>query len=164
MEGDGGAVERVVAALRAGLAHFEIINFIGREPAQDRNKAADATSFVFNVRQGPTMGTVAVEVQNLQNGTVVLARNLTAFDTTPSQVGSQVGKILGDTAPVSGAIYTFLAQNGLAKGLVDCLVQENAFELAANAKIHEKAYRCFETLADHDVKSSIDRPSFQEEW
>ncbi|WP_054311440.1 hypothetical protein [Mesorhizobium sp. 1M-11] len=155
VKGTGSAVERVVTALRAGLTHFETINFVGREPAPDRNKAADGTSFVFNVQSGPTTGSVAVEVQNLRSDTVVLSRNLAAFDATTSQVGPQVGKILGDTAPVSGAIYTFLARNGLAKGLVDCLIQENAFELAANAKIHESAYRCFEALANSDAKSSI---------
>lgn len=155
VKGTGSAVERVVNALRAGLTHFETINFVGREPAEDRDKAADGTSFVFNVQSGPTTGSVAVEVQNLQSDTVVLSRNLTAFDTTSSQVASQVGKILGDTAPVSGAIYTFLGRNGLAKGLVDCLIQENAFELEANAKVHESAYRCFEALANSDAKSSI---------
>lgn len=155
VKGAGSAVERVVNALRAGLTHFETINFVGREPAADRDRAADGTSFVFNVQPGPTTGSVAVEVQNLRSDTVVLSRNLAAFDTTASQVGAQVGKIIGDTASVSGAIYTFLARNGLAKGLVDCLIQENAFELEANAKVHESAYRCFEALANSDAKSSI---------
>lgn len=154
-KGTGAAVERVVTALRAGLSHFETINFVGRDPAQDRNRAVDATSFVFNVQPGPSTGTVAVEIQNLQNGTVVLSRNLTEFDTTSAQVGPQVGKILGDTVPVSGAIYTSLARSGQAKGLVDCLIQENAFELEANARVHEKAYRCFEALADGNAKSSL---------
>ena len=155
VKGAGSAVERVVNALRAGLTHFETINFVGREPASDRDRAADGTSFVFNVQPGPTTGSVAVEVQNLRSDTVVLSRNLAAFDTTTSQVGPQVGKIIADTASVSGAIYTFLARNGLAKGLVDCLIQENAFELEANAKVHESAYRCFEALANSDAKSSI---------
>nr|WP_145994429.1 tetratricopeptide repeat protein [Mesorhizobium loti] len=155
VKGTDAAVERVVTALRSGLAHFETINFVGREPTQDRNRAADETSFVFNVQPGSTAGTVAVEVQNLQSGTVVLSRNLAAFDTTTSQITLQVGKILGDAAPASGALYTFMARNGLAKGLVDCLVQENAFELEANAKVHESAYRCFEALANSNAKSSI---------
>lgn len=155
VKGTGKAVERVVAALRAGLTHFETVNFVGREPTSDRDKSADGTSFVFNVQPGPTPGSVTVELQNLQSDTVVVSRNMAAFDTTTSQVAAQVGKILGEAAPVSGAIYTFLARNGLARGLVDCLIRENAFELEPNAKVHEDAYRCFEALANANAKSTI---------
>ncbi|WP_204283252.1 hypothetical protein, partial [Klebsiella pneumoniae] len=82
-----------------------------------------------------------------QTGTVALSRTIAVSDTTSAQIEPQIGKILGDTTPVSGLIYTFLERNGFAKGLTACLILENAFELEANAKVHEKAYRCFEALA-----------------
>ena len=149
------ATEQVAAALRAGLSRFETVNFIGRDPADDRNKAADATSFVFNITPGPGTGWVTVELQNLQTGTVALSRTIAVSDTTSAQIEPQIGKILGDTTPVSGLIYTFLERNGFAKGLTACLILENAFELEANAKVHEKAYRCFEALAANHAKSSM---------
>ncbi|TIL46102.1 hypothetical protein [Mesorhizobium sp.] len=146
---------RVAASLRAGLSRFDTVTFIGRDADGPPDPVADAISFVFDVLPGPTAGDVTLELQSVATGRVLLSRNLTAADSTPSTVEDSVAGILSSAVPAPGAIYNFIEQSGLQTGLTECLLLNDKYYLDQGAKTHEAAYRCLEILVDRDAKSSL---------
>jgi tetratricopeptide (TPR) repeat protein len=152
-----GGVEagRVAASLRAGLAGFDTVDFIGRPVDGTTDPAKAATSFTFDVLPGPTPGAVTLELQNVATGRVLLSRNLTAAETDASSVEDHIAGILSSVVPASGAIYNYLEQTGAQAGLTECLLLNDKYYLDQSAETHEAAYRCLEKLADQDAKSSL---------
>lgn len=146
---------RVAASLRAGLSRFDTVTFIGRDADGPPDPVAEAISFVFDVLPGPTAGDVTLELQSVATGRVLLSRNLTAADSTPSTVEDSVAGILSSAVPASGAIYNYIEQSGLQTGLTECLLLNDKYYLDQGAKTHEAAYRCLEILVDRDAKSSL---------
>ncbi|RWD52100.1 MAG: hypothetical protein EOS23_11310 [Mesorhizobium sp.] len=146
---------RVAASLRAGLSGFDTVNFIGRDADGPPDPVTDAISFVFDVLPGPTAGDVTLELQSVATGRVLLSRNLTAADSTPSTVEDSVAGILSSAAPASGTIYNYIEQSGLQTGLTECLLLNDKYYLDQGAKTHEAAYRCLENLINRDAKSSL---------
>ncbi|TJW70936.1 MAG: hypothetical protein E5X43_33770, partial [Mesorhizobium sp.] len=143
---------RVSASLRAGLSRFDTVTFIGRDVDGPLDPVADAISFVFDVLPGPTAGDVTLELQSVATGRVLLSRNLTAADSTPSTVEDSVAGILSSAVPASGAIYNYIEQSGLQTGLTECLLLNDKYYLDQGAKAHEAAYRCLENLVERDAK------------
>lgn len=154
LKDDSPAGGRVSAALRSGLSGFDTIDFIGRE-ADLAPAHPGETSFVFEVLPGPASGAVTVELQNVGSGRVLMSRNLTLEDTDPAEVEDKVAGMLSSTVPASGIIYGYIDQLGLEKGLVACLLLNDAYYLDQNAGTHEAAYRCLETMADAGAKSPL---------
>ncbi|TGQ71326.1 MAG: hypothetical protein E5V49_07775 [Mesorhizobium sp.] len=146
---------RVAASLRAGLSGFDTIDFIGRDADSKIDPVADATSFVFDILAGPGAGDVTIELQSVATGRVLLSRNLTAADSAPSAVENHIAGILSTSLPASGTIYSYIEQTGMEIGLTQCLLLNDKYYLDQNAKTHEAAYRCLETLADSGAKSSL---------
>ncbi|MER8485013.1 hypothetical protein [Mesorhizobium sp. M1322] len=146
---------RVAASLRAGLSGFDTVNFIGRDADGPPDPVSDAISFVFDVLPGPTAGDVTLELQSVATGRVLLSRNLTAADSTPSTVEDSVSGILSSAVPASGTIYNYIEQSGLQTGLTECLLLNDKYYLDQGAKTHETAYRCLENLINRDAKSSL---------
>lgn len=146
---------RVAASLRAGLTGFDTVNFIGRDADGPPDPVTDAISFVFDVLPGPTAGDVTLELQSVATGRVLLSRNLTAADSTPSTVEDSVAGILSSAVPASGTIYNYIEQSGLQTGLTECLLLNDKYYLDQGAKTHEAAYRCLENLINQDAKSSL---------
>ncbi|RWM20990.1 MAG: hypothetical protein E5X53_04880 [Mesorhizobium sp.] len=146
---------RVAASLRAGLSGFDTVTFIGREADGPPDPVTDAISFVFDVLPGPTAGDVTLELQSVATGRVLLSRNLTAADSTPSTVEDSVAGILSSALPASGTIYNYIEQSGLQTGLTECLLLNDKYYLDQGAKTHEAAYRCLENLINRDAKSSL---------
>ena len=151
----GPEADRVAAALRAGLSGFDTIDFIGRAIGADRDRAADGISFVYELRPGPMAGDIAIELQSVATGRVLLSRTLSRADTAPGAVEDRVAGMLSATAPASGAIYTAIQQSGQQTGLIRCLLLNEAYYLDQNAASHETAYRCLEALAERSAKSSL---------
>lgn len=152
---DSPQAARVAAALRAGLPGFDTVDFIGRDPGKARNPSLDPTSFVFEVLKGATAGDVAVELQNVATDRVLLSRNLTAAETAPGKVEDRIAGMLSSTVLPSGTIYGYIEQAGIQTGLTRCMLFDEAYYQDQNAKSHEAAYRCLETLAEQDVKSPL---------
>ncbi|RWK63958.1 hypothetical protein [Mesorhizobium sp.] len=146
---------RVAASLRAGLSGFDTVTFIGRDADGPPDPVTDAISFVFDVLPGPTAGDVTLELQSVATGRVLLSRNLTAADSTPSAVEDSVASILSSAVPASGTIYNYIEQSGLQTGLTECLLLNDKYYLDQGAKTHEAAYRCLENLINRDAKSSL---------
>ncbi|MER8828037.1 hypothetical protein NKH73_16380 [Mesorhizobium sp. M0938] len=146
---------RVAASLRAGLSGFDTVNFIGRDANGPPDPVTDAISFVFDVLPGPTAGDVTLELQSVATGRVLLSRNLTAADSTPSTVEDNVASILSSAVTASGTIYNYIEQSGLQTGLTECLLLNDKYYLDQGPKTHEAAYRCLENLVDRDAKSSL---------
>jgi tetratricopeptide (TPR) repeat protein len=151
----GPEADRVAAALRAGLTSFETIKFIGRDVAEDRDRSADATSFVYELLSGPDAGGVTIELQNVATDRVLLSRKLSRADTAPVVVEDRIADLLSTTAAASGTIYAAIEESGAQTGLVRCLLLNEDYYLDQNAKTQEVAYRCLEALADQDAKSSL---------
>ena len=151
----GPEAARVAASLRAGLAGFDTIDFIGRDVDSKRDPAADPTSFVFDLLPGPASGDVTIELQNVATGRVLLSRNLTAADSAPGTVEDSIANIVSSTIPGSGTIYNYIEQSGLQTGLAQCLILNEAYYMDQSARTHEAAYRCLETLANQGAKSSL---------
>ncbi|PAQ02711.1 MAG: hypothetical protein E5Y88_10560 [Mesorhizobium sp.] len=155
VKADSAEAARVAASLRAGLSGFDTVNFIGRDADGPPDPVTDAISFVFDVLQGPTAGDVTLELQSVATGRVLLSRNLTAADSTPTTVEDSVAGILSSAIPASGTIYNYIEQSGLQTGLTECLLLNDKYYLDQGAKTHEAAYRCLENLVNRDAKSSL---------
>ncbi|QPC91181.1 M48 family metallopeptidase [Mesorhizobium sp. INR15] len=155
VKASGAGASRVAASLRAGLSGFDTIDFIGRDAAGKPDPDADATSFVFDVLPGPTVGDITIELQSVATGRVLLSRNLTATDSPPTAIEDRVAGILSSAIPASGTIYNYIEQSGLQTGLTECLLLNDKYYLDQNAKTYEAAYRCLESLANNNAKSSL---------
>lgn len=151
----GAEADRVAASLRAGLAGFDTIDFIGRDTGGQPGAAAARASFAFHVLPEPTSGGIMLELQHIASGRVLLSRRLSAADTAPSVVGDRIAGILTATIPASGVIYNYIEQNDLAEGLTRCLLLDEKYYLDQNAETHETAYRCLEDLIRRDVRSPL---------
>ncbi len=155
VKANGPEAARVAASLRAGLAGFDTIDFIGRDADGTRDPAGDATSFVFDILPGPAASDVTLELQNVATGRVLLSRNLSAVDSAPGAIEDSIANILTSTIPAYGPIYTYIEQSGIETGLMGCLVLNDSYYLDQSAKTHEAAYRCLENLASQGAKSSL---------
>jgi tetratricopeptide (TPR) repeat protein len=151
----GPEAGRVAASLRAGLAGFDTIDFIGRDADSKRDPSTDPTSFVFDVLPGPMAGDVTLELQSVATGRVLLSRNLTAADSAPGAVEDRIAAILSSTIPASGPLYSYIEQNGIQTGLTSCLILNDRYYLDQSTKTHEAAYRCLDNLAGQGAKSSL---------
>lgn len=155
MTAKGAEADRVAASLRAGLSGFDTIDFIGRGVSGPPASAANETSFVFNILPEPADGGIALELQNVETGRVLLSRRLGTADTEPSKIEAHIAGILTAAVPASGAIYNYIEQNDLQEGLTQCLLLDEKYYLDPNARTHEPAYRCLETLISRGVKSPL---------
>lgn len=152
---EGAATDRVASSLRAGLAGFDSIDFIGRDMTGLPHSVSDASSFVFEILPGQADGGVTVELQNVATGRVLLSRSLDASETQPPNIEDRIAGILTAAIPAAGAIYNYVEQNGLQKGLTRCLLLGEKYYLDQNADAHKTAYSCLEQLARLDVKSPL---------
>jgi tetratricopeptide (TPR) repeat protein len=155
IKADGAEAARVASSLRAGLAGFDTIDFIGRDVDGARDISADPISFVFDVIPGPAAGDVTVELQSVATGRVLLSRNLTPSESAPSAVESNIASLLTSTVPPSGAIYNYIDQSGVQTSQIACLVLNDRYYLDQSPATHEAAYRCLEKLAANGTKSSL---------
>jgi len=155
VKASGADASRVAASLRAGLSGFDTIDFIGRDTVDKTDPVTSATSFMFDVLPGPGAGEITVELQSVATGRVLLSRNLTAADSAPSAVEDRIAGILSSALPASGTIYNYIEQSGIQNGLTQCLLLNGKYYLDQNARTHEAAYRCLETLAENGAKSSL---------
>ncbi|WP_296744145.1 hypothetical protein [Mesorhizobium sp.] len=155
VKADGPDAARIAASLRAGLAGFDTIDFIGRDADATRDISADPVSFIFDVTPGPATGDITVELQSVATGRVLLSRNLTPSESAPSAIESAIGSLLTSTVPASGAIYSYIDQSGVETSQIQCLVLSNRYYLDQSARTHEAAYRCLEKLAVAGTKSSL---------
>ncbi|ESZ65589.1 hypothetical protein [Mesorhizobium sp. L103C131B0] len=151
----GPEAGRVAASLRAGLAGFDTIDFIGRDADSKRDPSTDPTSFVFDVLPGPMAGDVTLELQSVATGRVLLSRSLTAADSATGTVEDRIAAILSSTIPASGPLYSYIEQNGIQTGLTSCLILNDRYYLDQSTRTHEAAYRCLDKLAGQGAKSSL---------
>lgn len=151
----GPEAGRVAASLRAGLAGFDTIDFIGRDADSKRDPSTDPTSFVFDVLPGSMAGDVTLELQSVATGRVLLSRSLTAADSAPGTVEDRIAAILSSTVPASGPLYSYIEQNGIQTGLTSCLILNDRYYLDQSTRTHEAAYRCLDNLAGQGAKSSL---------
>ncbi|TPI86659.1 hypothetical protein [Mesorhizobium sp. B2-8-9] len=155
VKADGAEAARVASSLRAGLAGFDTIDFIGRDADSTRDRSADPISFVFEIVPGPAAGDVTVELQSVATGRVLLSRNLTSAESAPGAVEGNVASLLTSTVPASGAIYSYIDQSDIRTSQIGCLVLDDRYYLDMSAQTHEIAYRCLEKLVGEGTKSSL---------
>ncbi|MBZ9881067.1 hypothetical protein LB535_01780 [Mesorhizobium sp. CA10] len=155
VKADGAEAARVASSLRAGLAGFDTIDFIGRDADSTRDRSADPISFVFEIVPGPAAGDVTVELQSVGTGRVLLSRNLTSAESAPGAVEGNVASLLTSTVPASGAIYSYIDQSDIRTSQIGCLVLDDRYYLDMSAQTHEIAYRCLEKLVGEGTKSSL---------
>ncbi|MDX8515419.1 tetratricopeptide repeat protein [Mesorhizobium captivum] len=155
IKADGPGAARVASSLRAGLAGFDTIDFIGRDADATRESSADPISFVFDVIPGPAAGDVMIELQSVATGRVLLSRNLTSAESAPGAVENNIASLLTSTIPASGAIYSYIDQSDIQTSQIGCLVLNDRYYLDQSAKTHEAAYRCLEKLVGEGTKSSL---------
>ncbi|RUW26171.1 hypothetical protein EOA38_27315, partial [Mesorhizobium sp. M1E.F.Ca.ET.041.01.1.1] len=155
IKADGPEAARVASSLRAGLAGFDTIDFIGRDADGTRDSSADPISFVFEIIPGPVSGNVTVELQSVATGRVLLSRNLDPIESASSAVEGNIASLLTSTVPASGAIYSYIDQSDIQTSQIGCLVLDDRYYLDQSAKTHEAAYRCLEKLVGEGTKSSL---------
>ena len=155
IKADGPEAARVASSLRAGLAGFDTVDFIGRDADAKRDSSADPISFVFDVIPGPATGDVMIELQSVATGRVLLSRNLTPPESAPGVVESNIASLLTSTVPASGAIYSYIDRSDTQTNQIACLVLDERYYLDQGARTHEAAYRCLEKLVSEGTKSSL---------
>lgn len=152
---EDAAATRVAAILRAGVAGFDTVDFIAKEPPANAGADINPNQFVFNVAPGTTAGTVTIELQNSASGKILVTRVLSPADLEPKVLEDRIADILSSTIPVSGSIYGFIDQNDTDTGLTRCLLLNDNYYLDQTAQKHEEAYRCFEQLLEENAKSPL---------
>ncbi|TPM32813.1 hypothetical protein [Mesorhizobium sp. B2-3-4] len=155
VKASGTDASRVAASLRAGLSGFDTIDFIGRDTVDTTDPAANAASFIFDILPGPDTNDITIELQNVATGRVLLSRNLTAADSAPAAIENRIAGILSSALPASGTIYSYVEQSGIQTALTQCLILNDKYYLDQNARTHQAAYRCLETLAENGAKSPL---------
>ncbi|TPL02121.1 MULTISPECIES: tetratricopeptide repeat protein [unclassified Mesorhizobium] len=155
VKADGAEAARVASSLRAGLAGFDTVDFIGRDADSTRDQSADPISFVFEIVPGSAVGDITVELQSVATGRVLLSRNLTSAESASGAVESNIASLLTSTVPASGAIYSYIDQSDIRTSQIGCLVLDDRYYLDMSAATHEAAYRCLEKLVSEGTKSSL---------
>lgn len=146
-------VMRVASLLRSGLSGFDTVSFIARQaPAEP---VPGTLQFVFTLSPGPAAGSVTVGLEASGSGKMLLSQVLSAADAAAGVVEDRVAALLSSTIPVSGALYGYIDQGNLGKGLVQCLLRNDGYYLDPTKANHDAAYRCFETLAKGEAKSPL---------
>ncbi|MBA3446123.1 MAG: hypothetical protein H0T56_00670, partial [Pseudaminobacter sp.] len=150
---DAELAQRASSVLPTGLSGFDTVDFIDKDIAIGASPA-DPLQFMFQVSSGPAQGAIAIELQHVATGKVLLSRVLEA-KVGQSEIDDVIADILSATAPASGTIYGHIEQSGPQSGLIGCLILNDDYYMAQTPERHEAAYRCFEGLADLDSKSPL---------
>lgn len=151
---DDGATGRVATVLRTALSGFDTIDLIARDRS---NKVAepDSTDFDFAISNGPSAGTVLVELQHMASGRILMSRVLSVDDIKPEAIDASIAEIVSSAIPISGLIYAYIEQNSLQQGLMSCLLLSDDYYMDQNAAKHRAAYECLENLNKQGVKSPV---------
>ncbi|MEP9399981.1 hypothetical protein [Mesorhizobium sp. KR2-14] len=149
------AVARVAALLRGGLAGFDTIDMIARDPDAEDGTPISPLQFVFEVTPGSVTGSVTIDLKNSASAKLLVSQTLAPADLNTVPLDDRLADLLSATIPVSGALYGFIEQNRLASGLVECLLLNDRYYLDQMPQKHEAAYRCFSDLAESGIKSPL---------
>ena len=149
------AVARVAALLRGGLAGFDTIDMIARDPDAEDGTPISPLQFVFEVTPGSVTGSVTIDLKNSASAKLLVSQTLALADLNTAPLDDRLADLLSATIPVSGALYGFIEQNRLASGLVECLLLNDRYYLDQMPQKHEAAYRCFSDLAESGIKSPL---------
>lgn len=155
VESSDPAVERVATALRRGLTGFDTVDFIARQNGRGGPDARSAMDFVFVLEQGATRGEAHLELQHLFTGKALVSLSVAAAGRDQSAIDDEVADLLTSVAPVSGAIYSTLAESGAGTPLTRCLVLNDDFYRDQTSTRHRAAYECFEELERVGLKSPL---------
>lgn len=147
---------KLAMIFRAGLAGFDTVALIAREPASnDPDGANPKTDFVFEIKSLPAAGKIVVELQHGLTGTVLVSRQFSPATSNRQELDDEVADMLSATVPVSGVIYGFMEQKKLQSGLAECLLLNDNYYLDQTPEKHRAAYDCFEQLLNADAKSPL---------
>jgi tetratricopeptide (TPR) repeat protein len=153
---DDPAVERAARYFRAAFAGFDTLAVIGGEFSQGLDKLpSDPAGFVLSLAEGSAKGSVAIDLQNLGTGKVLLNRLLLPDEAGAQAIEDKVASVATSVAPVTGVIYSYLKQAGPTSGLVRCMTLSDAYYMDQTPARHATAYRCLEKLADTGSTSSL---------
>jgi Flp pilus assembly protein TadD len=154
--GDDPAVDSAARHFRAAFAGFDTLATIGGEFSQGLDRMpADPAGFVLSLAEGPDKGSVAIDLQSLGTGKVLLNRLLSPGEADAQAIEDEVASIATSVAPVTGVIYGYLKQAGLTSGLVKCMTLSDAYYMDQTPAKHATAYRCLERLVDTGSASSL---------
>lgn len=152
--GKSEAAETLAAVFRRGLAGFDTVSFIAREPDSGSGSTHPKTDFVFTLKSDAD-DAVHIELQNIASGTVLLSRNLVVKDRPQNQIEDEVADLLTSVTPVSGILFAGVAQDGAETPLIRCLILNELFYRNPNATAHQEVYACLQEFVTGDVTSSL---------
>jgi tetratricopeptide (TPR) repeat protein len=135
---------KVAMVLRVAIASFDTVVYIAREPPAPGD--ASPLDFLFDVRPGAEEASVDVVLQNVRSSQVIMARTLSPADLHPRQLEDQVADLVSATLPVSGAVYSYLEQHSVQRGLTQCLLLNDDYYLDQSSEKHRAAFECFEKM------------------
>ena len=154
VDGKGEAAERLAAVFRRGLAGFDTVSFIAREPAPVSASEHLKTDFVF-ILNTEADGVVLVEIQNLATGKLLLSRNLVTKDRSQPELEDEVADFLTSVTPVSGVIYASVAEDAAETPLIRCLILNELYYREPKATAHQEVYECLQKFVKGNVTSSL---------
>src|SRR5690606_8468613 len=128
--------------LRRGLIAFDTVHFIAKAPSIADAGAPGPLDFVFIVDRAGERGEVHLELQNAQSRKVLFSRVMQAADMSSADIEDGVADILSSIAPSSGAVYTYLGDNGIHTPLTYCLVRNERYYFEQREARHREAYEC----------------------
>lgn len=147
--------DQIATALRRGLIAFDTVHFIAKAPSIADAGAPGPLDFVFIVDRAGERGEVHLELQNAQSRKVLFSRVMQAADMSSADIEDGVADILSSIAPSSGAVYTYLGDNGIHTPLTYCLVRNERYYFEQREARHREAYECLSRLAETKVHSSL---------
>jgi len=147
--------EIVTAAMRRGLASFDSVHLISRQPVEASGAESRRTEYLFDLSSGLADGEVNVELQHLASGKVLVARSIQTAGRERHQIEDEIADLLTSVATVSGSIYANLSEIRSHTALTQCLDLNERFYRNQDAEAHRAAYGCLEDLAAADINSSL---------
>lgn len=147
---DQGNVDRVAAILRVALAGFDTIEYVDLSPEEVEAASNNETAFQFGVSQVPGETEVSIALQHAQS-----SRNLVTREVDPVAAEDMIADILTSVAPVSGAIYAFLANNGITTPLITCLLENDYYYRDPGEEQFIRAFDCMTALEEEQQRSPL---------
>ena len=147
---DGAATAQLAHQLRAALPAFDSINYVNASAFA----AQRGDDFTVRVALGVAEGTALVQVEHAASGKVLVTGAMMA-KLDAEGADDALARLLDQAFTTSGAVYAFIAENGLTSSLTECLTLENRFFLDLKAEDHLAAFSCFNELAGRGAKSPL---------
>lgn len=149
-EASDGDVDKVAAVLRGALAGFDTLEYVARSYDSRRAGSEHKTVFLFQISQVPGSPNIRVDLRHAPSARIIVTREI-----QPEDAADMIADLLTTVAPASGVIYAYIANNGLATPLIDCLLKNDYYYRDPSENHFVQAFDCMKTLEAEGHRSPL---------